>query len=82
MYFNIVQPLVCKNCDAASPSIILAGRALLVKMRITHEPHGIFGSNFVYSCILTLSSRWYEKKVTRLHRASFWHDGALSVKCS
>ena len=34
--------------DEASPSIILAGRALLVKMLITLEPPGIFGSNFVY----------------------------------
>ena len=58
--------------DQASPSIILAGRALLVKMLITFEPHGIFVSNVVYLCILTLSSHWYEKNVTRLHRASFW----------
>ena len=48
--------------DEASPSIILAGRALLVKMLITLKPHGIFGSNFVYLCILTLSSHWYEKR--------------------
>ena len=34
----------------------MAGRALLVKILITLEPHGIFGSNFVYLCILTLSS--------------------------
>ena len=32
--------------DEASPSIILAGRALLVKMLINLEPHGIFGSDF------------------------------------
>ena len=50
-----------KKCDEASPIIILAGRALLVKMLITLEPHGIFGSNFAYLCILTLSSHWYEK---------------------
>ena len=42
--------------DEASPSIILAGRALLVKMIITLEPHGIFGSNFVYLCILHRNS--------------------------
>ena len=47
--------------DEASPNIILAGRALLVKMPINLEPYGIFGSNFVYLCILTLSSRRYEK---------------------
>ena len=50
-----------KKGDEASPSIILACRALSVKMLITLEPHGIFGSNFVYSCIVTLSSHWYEK---------------------
>ena len=61
-----------KNSDEALPSIILAGRALLVKMLITLEPDSIFGSNFAYFCILILSSHWYEKKVTRLHRASFW----------
>ena len=52
-----------------------------MKMLITLEPYGMFGSNFVFLCILTLSSHWYEKKVTRLHRASFWPvDRALSVK--
>ena len=32
--------------DETSPSIILAGRALLVKMHITIEPRYAFGSNF------------------------------------
>ena len=32
-----------------------------MKMLITLVPHGIFCSNFVYLCILTLSSHWYEK---------------------
>ena len=50
-----------KKCDEASPKIILAGQALLVKMFITLEPDGIFGSNFVYICILTLSSHWNAK---------------------
>ena len=45
----------------ASPSIILGGPALLVKINITLEPHGIFGSNFVYLCIVTLPSHLYEK---------------------
>ena len=59
----------------------MAGRAFLVKMLITLGPYGMFGSNFVYLCILTLSSHWYEKKVMRLHRASFLPvDRALSVK--
>ena len=61
MYFRIVQPLVCKKGDKASLCIILAGRALLVKMPITLDSRGIIGSNFVYLCILTLSSHWYEK---------------------
>ena len=37
-----------QNGDDASSSIILAGRALLMKMLITLEPCGIFCSNFVY----------------------------------
>ena len=35
-----------QNGDEASPSINLAGQALLVKMLITLEPHDIFSSNF------------------------------------
>ena len=34
-----------QNGDEASTSINLAGQDLLVKMLITHEPHGIFSSN-------------------------------------
>ena len=45
----------------ASRSIILAGRAPVVKMLITLEPHGIFDSIIVYLCIVTLSSHRYEK---------------------
>ena len=41
-------------------------------MLITLEPDGIFDSKFVYLSILALSSHWYEKKVTKLQRASFW----------
>ena len=50
-----------QNGIEASPSIILAGQALLVKMLIPLEPCGAFCSNFVHWCILTLSSHWYEK---------------------
>ena len=48
-----------QNSDEASPSIVLAGRPLLVKMLVTLEPHGIFRSNFVYMylCILTLYAK-------------------------
>ena len=73
--FQHCQATGMKKCDEAAPSIIFGGQALLVKMLITLEQHGIFGSNFVQIYILTLSSHWYEKKVTRLtrlHRASFW----------
>ena len=35
-----------RNGDEASPSIILAGLALLVKVLITLEPCGSFGSIF------------------------------------
>ena len=51
-----------QNVDKTLLSIILVSQAFLVKMLITLEPHGIFGLNFVYSCILTLSSRWYAKR--------------------
>ena len=37
-----------QNGDEASPSIILAGKALLVKRLSTLEPHGIFSSNFAF----------------------------------
>ena len=50
-----------QNGDEALSSIILADLALLKKMFITLVPHGIFCSNFVYLCILSLSSHWYEK---------------------
>ena len=57
VYFNSVQPLVCKQkSDEASSSIILASQALLVKILITLEPRGAYGSNFEYLCISTLSS--------------------------
>ena len=41
-----------QNVDEGSPSINLAGQALLVKMLITLEPHGIFSSNFACFYIL------------------------------
>ena len=50
-----------QNSDKASLSIILAGRAFFVKMLITLERCGIFGSFFFYLCILTFFSHWYAK---------------------
>ena len=44
-----------QNGDEALPSIILAGRALLVTMLITLELHGIFSSNFACLYSFTLS---------------------------
>ena len=66
--------------DEASPSIILAGRVLLVKMIITLEPHGIFGSNFVYLFILALYSHWYEKNGDEASPSIILASQALSVK--
>ena len=62
-----------KKCDEASPSIIFAGQALLF---ITLEADGIFGSNFVYLCILTWSNHWHEKG----DEASTINGQALLVK--
>ena len=50
MYFNIVQPLVCKTVTRLH--LASFGQALLIKMLITLEPCGMFGSNFVYKSIL------------------------------
>ena len=50
-----------QNGNEALLSIVLASRGLLVKMLTTLEPHGIFGSNFAYLFILTLSRHWYAK---------------------
>ena len=61
-----------KKGDEALPCIILAGRALLVKMLITLEPRYAFGLNYEYFFFLffffffffdfTLSSYWYAKR--------------------
>ena len=41
--------------DEVSMRIILAGRALLVKMLINLEPRGAFGSNFEYRYLSILT---------------------------
>ena len=61
-----------QNGDEASPNIILAGRALLVKMRITFELHGIFASHFFILLYFNIVQPLVCETVTRLHRASFW----------
>ena len=53
MYFKFCLAACLQNGDVASPSISLAGQALLVKMLITLELHGAFGSKFACLCILT-----------------------------
>ena len=73
-----------QNGDEASPSIILAGRALLVKMLITLEPHGIFGSKFVYYYIIFLTGNirlagGYSKQKRKYPRSrSFFELGQRS----
>ena len=64
-----------QNGDVASPSIILASLALLVKMIITLEPCGSFGSNFLYLCIV---QPLVCKTVTGLHLASFGRSSSFN----
>ena len=52
--------LQVEACEGAI-TIILAGRALSVKMLIIIKLDGIFGSNCVYLCILALYNPWYKK---------------------
>ena len=64
-----------QNGDEASPNIILAGRAHLVKMLITLELHGIFSSNVACSYSFTLSRHWYAKQrqaFIELHFGQSW----------
>ena len=50
-----------------------------MKMLITLEPFGIFGSNFVYKCIF---QRLVCRTMVRLHRASFWPVKLFLRTCS
>ena len=59
MYFNSVQPLVFTIMTRLDS---LAGRDLLVKMRITLETPGIFGSNLANIFVSTLSIHWYANR--------------------
>ena len=59
-----------RNGYEASPSIILAGLALLVEMLITLEPCGSFGSKFLNMYFHIVQSLVY-KTLTRLHLESF-----------
>ena len=62
-----------RNGDEASPSIILAGLALLVKMPINLEPCGSFGSKISLLVYFNVC-----KTVTRLHLASFVRSNTLN----
>ena len=57
--------------DEASPSIILAGRALLMKMLITLELCYILFKFCILLCFNIVQSLVWET-VTRLQRASIW----------
>ena len=56
-----------RNGDGASPSIILAGLALLVKMLITLELCGPFGSKFSLLMYFNIVQPLVCKTETRLH---------------
>ena len=68
-----------QNGDDASPSIIFAGRPLLVKILITLEPHGIFRSKFAYFCILTLYGHWYAKRHFHIAQIMFLIQNVMLV---
>ena len=72
MFSNIVQPLVCKKGDEASPSIILAGLTFFCEnahnlnrmVHLVQILYTIMGLNIVQPLVC--------KNMTRLHRASVW----------
>ena len=73
MYFNIDCPASgMQKGDEASESIILAGRALLVKMIITLEPHGYIWFKICILMFVNIVQPLVGKNVTKLHQASFW----------
>ena len=81
VYFvQILYTYVCEHCpatgmqngDEASPSISLAGQALLMKMLKTLELLGIFWFKFCILLYLKIVQALVCKTVTRLHRASVW----------
>ena len=67
-----------QNDDEASPSIILAGLALLVKMLITLELCGSFGSKFSLLMYFNIVQPLECRTVTRLHLASFGRSNSLN----
>ena len=68
-----------QNGDEASPSIILAGLALLVKMLITLEMCGAFGSKISLLMYFNIVQQLVCKTVTRrLHLASFGRSSSFN----
>ena len=61
-----------QNGDEASTSIILAGRALLMKMLITLEPDDIFYLNCVYYMYFNIVQPLVCIAATMLCRALVW----------
>ena len=74
VFYQIRHTYICQHClttdmrcfvvvvflvEEAMLSISPVSRGPLVKMIITFEPHGIFGSNFADFFILSLSIHWY-----------------------
>ena len=60
-----------QNSDEASPSNIMAGPALLVKMLITLDCMYVL-FKFYLLVYFNIAEHLVCKTVTRLHRASFW----------
>ena len=67
-----------QNGDEASQSVILAGLALLVKMLITLELCGSFGSKFSLRMYFNIVQPLVCKTVTRLHLASFGRSSSFN----
>ena len=73
MHVNSVQPFVCVTLfllDEGLRSISSVVQGQLVKMLITLETHGIFGSNFAYLCS-NIVQPLVCKTVTMLRQISF-----------
>ena len=65
IHVNIVYRLACITTfydgrGIAEHQLYICGQK--EKLLITLDSRGIIGSNFVYLCILTLSSHWYAKR--------------------
>ena len=64
-----LQEAFFSNTD---PLSIAPAQTMPVKMLITFEPHGLFGSSFADLFILNFVESLVCKTMTKLCRASFW----------